>query len=161
MAIYSYIALKPDNTTVKGTVDAQNAREAREKIRGQGLMPQKVKEEASQNNAAKMRVRTGKAHLGAMSLKNKIDFTSTMQVLTATGIPIIETLMFLEGNADTAKVRNVATELRKSIILGSTLAETVEKYQNVFGKVYVGLVKAGEDSGELEKTLDRFLGEVY
>lgn len=157
MPIYSYVALKSDNTTVKGRVEAQNAREAREKLRKQGFMPQKVKEEASKNDDSKARVKTKKVNLGVMSLKNKIDFTSTMQVLTATGIPIIEALMFLEGNADTLKVRNVACELRKSIIAGSTLAETVERHQSVFGKIYVGLVKAGEDSGELDKTLERML----
>ncbi len=50
-----------------------------------------------------------------------------------------------------------AYELRRNIIAGSTLAETLEKYRSIFGRVYVGLVKAGEDSGELDKTLARML----
>ena len=92
-----------------------------------------------------------------MSLKDKIDFTSTLQTLTSTGIPIIETLVFLENNAESKKIRTLSYELRKNVIAGSTFAETVEKYKKVFGRVFVGLVKAGEDSGELDKTLERML----
>ena len=41
---------------------------------------------------------------------------------------------------------------------GGTFAGTVCKISWAqFGQVYIGLVRAGEDSGELEKTLDRLL----
>ena len=40
---------------------------------------------------------------------------------------------------------------------GSTFAGTVARYPNVFGKIYIGLAKAGEDSGELDKTMERLL----
>jgi len=40
---------------------------------------------------------------------------------------------------------------------GATFADTVGKYPKIFGQIYIGLVKAGEDSGELEKTLERLL----
>lgn len=34
---------------------------------------------------------------------------------------------------------------------GATFADTIAKYPNQFGQIYIGLCKAGEDSGELEK----------
>ena len=40
---------------------------------------------------------------------------------------------------------------------GGTFAGTIAKYPEQFGQIYIGLVKAGEDSGELEKTLQRLL----
>ena len=47
--------------------------------------------------------------------------------------------------------------LRRQIIAGSTFANTVAKYPKDFRQIYIGLVRAGEDSGELEKTLERLL----
>ena len=40
---------------------------------------------------------------------------------------------------------------------GGTFGGTIAKYPEQFGHVYIGLVKTGEDAGELEKTLDRLL----
>ena len=92
-----------------------------------------------------------------LGLSEQIDFTSTLQILAAAGIPIIESLLFIENDAAKLKIRQVATELRRQIMNGGTFAGTVAKYPEQFGQVYIGLVRAGEDSGELEKTLDRLL----
>ncbi|GBF23074.1 type IV pilus assembly protein PilC [Candidatus Gastranaerophilus sp. (ex Termes propinquus)] len=159
MPTYSYTALKNNKNVVRGKIDAGNEKEARNSIRKMGLLPTKITEEglgakskkAGANKAAK------KGKFKSMSLKHKIDLTSTLQILTATGIPIIETLVFLENNADAKIIRETATELKAQIIAGSTLAETLERHRHVFGRVFCGLVKAGEDSGELDRTLERML----
>ena len=66
-------------------------------------------------------------------------------------------MVFIENDAAKLKLRLLAKELRRQIMAGSTFADTVAKYPKIFGQIYVGLVKAGEDSGELEKTLERLL----
>ena len=66
-------------------------------------------------------------------------------------------LAFIENNADSKNVKRCALEIKKQIIGGGTFAETLGKYRNTFGNIYVGLVSAGEDSGELDKTLERML----
>ena len=38
---------------------------------------------------------------------------------------------------------------------GSTFADTLARYPDVFGYIFIGLVKAGEEAGELERTLGR------
>jgi type IV pilus assembly protein PilC len=38
---------------------------------------------------------------------------------------------------------------------GSTFADTLARYSDAFGYIFIGLVKAGEEAGELEKTLGR------
>ena len=157
MAIYNYIALKNNKDIVKGKVEAEDLREARESIRKLGFIPTKVYEESKEGEkegkAAK--VQGGKVH--KLGLQDRIDFTSTLQILAEAGIPIIESLMFIENDAAKLKVRLVAKELRRQIMAGATFADTVAKYPDQFGQIYIGLVKAGEDSGELEKTLQRLL----
>ena len=158
MTIYNYIALKNNKDIVKGKVDAADLREARESIRKLGFIPTKVYEEKAKGDDKEgkaEKVKGGKVH--KLGLQDRIDFTSTLQILAEAGIPIIESLMFIENDAAKLKVRQVAKELRRQIMAGATFADTVAKYPDQFGQIYIGLVKAGEDSGELEKTLQRLL----
>ncbi len=158
MTIYNYIALKNSRDIVKGKVDAQDLREARESIRKLGFIPTKVYEEKSkENEESDSNKPIKKGQMKKLGLQDRIDFTSTMQILAQSGIPIIESLMFIENDAAKLKVRLVARELRRQIMQGATFADTVARYPEQFGQIYIGLVKAGEDSGELEKTLQRLL----
>ena len=158
MTIYNYIALKNSRDIVKGKVDAQDLREARESIRKLGFIPTKVYEEKSkESEESDSNKPIKKGQMKKLGLQDRIDFTSTMQILAQSGIPIIESLMFIENDAAKLKVRLVARELRRQIMQGATFADTVARYPEQFGQIYIGLVKAGEDSGELEKTLQRLL----
>ncbi len=155
MTVYNYLALKNNKEIVKGKVEAENARQARDNIRKLGFLPTKVYEESGSSNAEENKVEAKK--IQKLSLQDRIDFTSTFQILISSGIPVIETLVFIENDATKPKLRDVAKELRRQIMAGSTFADTVAKYPNVFGKIYIGLAKAGEDSGELDKTMERLL----
>lgn len=157
MARYNYTAYKNGtNDIVKGQVEASNLREARSEIRAMGYTPTSIIEE---NNPVKREKKGAKSlvRMPKMGLSEQIEFTSTMQILAAAGIPIIESLLFIENDAAKLKMRQVAAELRRQIMNGGTFAGTIAKYPEQFGHVYIGLVKTGEDAGELEKTLDRLL----
>ena len=157
MARYNYTAYKNGTSDIiKGQVEASNMREARSEIRAMGYTPTSIIEE----NLPAKKVKGGKktlAKMPKMGLSEQIEFTSTMQILAAAGIPIIESLLFIENDAAKLKMRQVAAELRRQIMNGGTFAGTIAKYPEQFGHVYIGLVKTGEDAGELEKTLDRLL----
>ena len=151
MPIYSYEALKSGKQTVKGEVTASNLKDAREVIRKMGLVPTRVTESIDAKKR-KMGSITG------MSLTEKIDFISTLQILLSSGIPAVESLMFMEQEAARKKIREVSRILKTQIMGGSTFADTLARYPNVFGYIFIGLFKAGEEAGELEKTLGRING---
>ena len=157
MAIYNYIALKNNKDIVKGKVEALDLREARANIKKLGFLPTKVYEEKSKEEEKEASVKVKGGKIQKLGLQDRMGFTSTMQILAQAGIPIIESLMFIENDAAKLKVRLVAQELRRQIMAGATFADTIAKYPEQFGQIYIGLVKAGEDSGELEKTLQRLL----
>ena len=158
MPLYTYKALRrDDNSTVTGKVEAPDAYQARKKVKEMDLLPTLIVDTAADDTKKRGLKFIPKGHISSLSLREKIDFTSTLEILTSTGIPIIEALLFVEQNSDSKNVRALTHEFRKQIIGGSTLGETLEKYRNIFGRVYIGLVKAGEDSGELDKTLVRML----
>lgn len=153
MTVFTYIALKNNKDIVKGKVEANSLKEARDNIRRMGFLPTKIYEEAKATTENKVEIK----RLQKLTLQDRIDFTSTFQILAQSGIPVIESLVFIENDATKLKIRLVAKELRRQIMAGSTFADTIAKYPGIFGQIYIGLVKAGEDSGELEKTLERLL----
>lgn len=151
MPIYSYEALKAGKQVVKGEVTASNLKDAREIIRGMGLVPTRINESMDAKNK-----RAG--GVTSMSLKEKIDFISTLQILLSSGIPAVESLMFMEQEAARKKIRDISKVLKTQIMGGSTFADTLARYPGVFGYIFIGLFKAGEEAGELEKTLGRING---
>ena len=148
MPIYSYEALKAGRQLIKGEVTASNLKDAREVIRKMGYVPTKINEyvEAKQKSLG---------GVSSLSLNEKIDFISTLQILLSSGIPAVESLTFMEQEAAKKKIRQIAGILKKQIMAGSTFADTLSRFPNVFGYIFIGLIKAGEESGELEKTLGR------
>lgn len=154
MAIFNYVALKNNKDIVRGKIEGSSLKEARENIRKLGFLPTKIYEEST---ATQVGNKIEAKHLQSLSLQEKIDFTSTFQILAQSGIPVIEALVFIENDASKLKIRLLAKELRRQIMAGSTFADTIARYPKIFGQTYIGLVRAGEDSGELEKTLERLL----
>ena len=148
MPIYSYEALKSGKEIVKGEVTASNLKDAREVIRKMRLVPTKITEMTDN----KMKIGGG---MSALSLNEKIDFISTLQILLQSGIPAVESLMFMEQEASKGKIKDISRTLKTQIMAGATFADTLARYPNVFGHIFIGLVKAGEESGEMEKTLGR------
>ena len=131
MPIYNYKAIKKGKEVVTGNIVASDAKEAVEAKGGKA------------------------ARISSLSLTEKIDFISTLQILLTSGIPAVESLMFMEQEAARKKIRDMSKILKTQIMAGSTFADTLARYPQVFGYIFIGLIKAGEESGELEKTLDR------
>lgn len=152
MARYEYLAKKWNGEEVRGTVDVRSQAEARVKVKERGYKLISLKEITGGQRLSK------NGTLQSLSLKEKIDFTQTFLTLNKAGLPIIESLIFIEKDAASRQVRLLAQEVKKQIIAGYTLSDTISKYPNLFGHVYIGLAKAGEDSGEIDKTFERLIG---
>ena len=151
MTRYEYEALKWNGEKVKGRIDAKSEIEVKVRVKNMGYKLLAVHEFTSNSPGTK----TGT--LQSLSLKEKIDFTQTFLTLNKAGLPIIESLIFIEKDAASRQVRLLAQEIKKQIIAGYTLSDTISKYPNLFGQVYIGLAKAGEDSGEIDKTFERLI----
>ena len=148
MPIYNYSALKQGKEIVTGEITASNLKDAKDIVRKMGLVPTKIVEMSD--------VKLKKAsRISPLSLTEKIDFISTLQILLSSGIPAVESLMFMEQEAARKKIRDMAKKLKNQIMAGSTFADTLARYPQVFGYIFIGLIKAGEEAGELEKTLGR------
>ena len=166
MATYTYIAYKIDNvkSSETGRIEAENITEARIMLRQKGLIPTSLSAIGLDNSktggiSANTEDTKQKATvvMPKLSLNQRVDFTTTVHALLSAGVPIIEALMFIQSDVGNKKIQITCSELKKSIIAGSTFAASIAKHPKVFDKVYVGLIKAGEDSGEMEDTMGRLI----
>ncbi len=161
MAIFYYKAVKEENNEkkiVNGKIKALNAREARQEVKNLGFIPISVYEDSNGGNKQADQIKSEHLpKLRSLSTNEKINFTSTFKLLMQSGVPVIESLVFLENEADSPKLREAAGVIKTQILAGATYSETIARYPDIFGHVYIGLTKAGEDSGEMEKTLTRLV----
>ncbi|MFH0702542.1 MAG: type II secretion system F family protein [bacterium] len=159
MPFFYYTALKSGKTIVNGNIEAISLKEAREALRKIGLLPTKIEEQKTikkaKTSAAKKKDKIVK--LKKLGMRDKIDFTNSLAILSKTGIPIVEALLFIELNSSLKNVQKLSAELRRMVLTGSNLSDSVAKYPYIFDQVYTGLVKAGEESGELDVTMERMV----
>lgn len=163
MAKYFYSALKNNTQIVKGEIEALSSRDAREKIRQLGFLPTKVYMENSDEylNAAISSlpaVSEQKKRVNFLSLSDKILFTSELEIMLSSGIPILEALHTIEVNTPKDKLKQIAQELNICIVSGMTFSQALKAlYSELFGPSYISLCLSGEAAGELEVTLARLL----
>src|SRR5574344_1141409 len=122
MTVFNYVALRNNKDIVKGKVEAANLKQARDNVRKLGFIPTKIYEEAKAATENKVEAKK----VQGLNLQDKIDFTSTFQILIQSGIPVIEALVFMENDAAKLKIRLLAKEMRRQIMAGSTFARSEE-----------------------------------
>ncbi len=81
--------------------------------------------------------------------RDLISFCFHLEQLTSAGVPIIEGLSDLRDTMEHPRFREVLASIIEAIEGGSTLSGAMEEFPQVFDRVMVNLVRAGEQSGRL------------
>src|SRR5205085_4580207 len=82
-----------------------------------------------------------------------INFCFHLEQLTNAGVPVLEGLQDLRDSVDTPRFREVVSGLVESIQGGRNLSQALGEFPEVFGKVFVSLIRAGEQTGKLPEVL--------
>jgi len=88
-------------------------------------------------------------------LKNLAMFTRQLQVLVATGTPLVQSLAALERQSQEPSWKSLIGDVRRRVEEGSTLSEALQVHPRCFDTVYRSLIAAGETGGNLEQMLSR------
>ncbi|PIP30116.1 hypothetical protein COU12_01700 [Candidatus Jorgensenbacteria bacterium CG10_big_fil_rev_8_21_14_0_10_54_38] len=92
--------------------------------------------------------------------QEKVDFTKNLAVMLRTGVTINEALSSLADQAESERFGRIIRGVKKEVEMGTPLSEALAKEKEIFGGVFINLLKAGEKSGTLEENLD-FLAEWF
>lgn len=140
-----------DSTTskvVKATVQAESEHAAAKLLIAQGFVPTSITEASSKENPLSR-------FTGRITTKDKVVFTRQLSTLIAAGLPLAQSLNTLVEQTTNKRMRTVIQELIVSIESGHSLHESFAKHPEVFDKLFLALVAAGEASGTLDEALQR------
>ena len=156
MPAYAFEALSADGQIRKGTLEADSAKSARTQLRAQGLVPLSVEavQAAKAGGAGALFTRRV---LGAQALAV---WTRQLAGLVGSGLPLERALASLSNEAESEAERNLVADLRAEVNSGSTFGRALAQHPREFSAIYVAVVGAGEQSGNLALVLEHLAQDL-
>ena len=144
MALFAYRAVDADGRVTAGNLDAVNPVDLELRLKRLGL--DLLTYDAARRSAAARTRRITRTEL--------ITFCFHLSQLLTAGVHITEALTDLRDSVDNAGFRQVLASILEDIEGGQKLSEAMANHPYVFDTVFVALVRAGEQSGQLTEVLD-------
>lgn len=151
MAAYEYTALDTAGREHRGVLDGDSARQVRQLLRDQALLPVAVDEVTDAEPRRGLRISFG----SGISTTELALLTRQLSTLVRSGIPLEEALLAVSQQSEKARVQSVVAGVRARVLEGRTLAEGLGAFPKVFPEIYRATVSAGEQSGHLDAVLER------
>ncbi|MEM7681370.1 MAG: type II secretion system F family protein [Planctomycetota bacterium] len=153
----AYQALNANGQEVSGLLEARDAHAATEQLRRDGLFPSHMEPagEDAPTPSATAPVAARRARSGGGGVRQTAVFTRQLYVLLSAGSPLDDALAALERQAQDPAWRSVLTDVRAHVQRGCDLGEALSKHPRYFDRVFVGLIEAGQASGDLLPLLER------
>jgi general secretion pathway protein F len=154
--VYTYKAFTSAGQLKTGIADAESPREARLRLRREGLLVTDIAEVESV--ARKKTSRFALWRQKRSTQRELPQVTRQLATLLRSGIPLNDALKALVEQIETRQLEAVFRAVRERISQGSSFAEALEQYPGVFPPLYVAMVKSGEAAGTLDVVLERLAG---
>jgi len=140
------------NKVVKATVQADSENAAAKVLIAQGFTPFDIKEVNEDGNIL------GRL-AGRIQTKDKIVFTRQLATLIGAGLPLSQSLRTVLEQTANKRLQGVVEDIVASIEGGKSLTDSFAKHPEVFDKVFLALIAAGEASGTLDESLRRLAAQ--
>jgi len=135
-----------EGTIVEGVIDAADEKAAIERLKNTGVIPLNV---AAPKEGIKKRftLRSAKGDL--------LTFTTELSALLSSGVPLDRSLNILSGISENKEMKSIIQSILKSIREGSSFSDALQRHPEVFPKIYINMIRAGEAGGVLDVVLDK------
>jgi type IV pilus assembly protein PilC len=147
MALFAYRAVDADGRISTGNLDAANAIDLELRLKRLGL-DLLTFDSVKRATAARTR---------KITRQELITFCFHLSQLLKAGVNIIEALTDLRDTVDNPGFRQVIASVLEDIEGGQKLSEAMANHTYCFDTVFVALVRAGEQSGQLTEVLDELV----
>ena len=88
---------------------------------------------------------------GRITRQDLINFCFDMEQMIRSGIPLIDGLRDLRDTIDNPRFRDVLTGMTEDMEGGRVMSQCMTAHPQVFDEVFVGLVRAGEQTGRMSE----------
>mgnify|MGYP001191838367 CR=1 FL=1 len=154
MVHFHYRALQTDGTLAEGQVEAPGRRDVFNQILARGWQPVCISELTHPPAAQRPRLRLPWRD-GKVTFKELEHFTRLLSSLLASGIPLSRSLALLYREAGNPTTAEKWKAIHDRVIDGTTLAASMAQFPDIFPRVYIAMVQAGETGGFLDLVLNQ------
>ena len=152
MGAFEYTAVDNSGRERKGVLEGDTARQVRQLLRDQSLLPVTVAEVATEERRQRKTRYTFRRGLSASDLSL---ITRQLATLVHSGLPLDEALQAVSEQTEKPRVKSILLGVRAKVLEGHALADGLRDFPAVFPELYIATVAAGEQSGHLDTVLER------
>jgi general secretion pathway protein F len=160
VAAFEYIALDDTGKELKGVAEGDTARQVRQLLRDQGLMPLQIDATIEKRSKKDKQSGAGVSKTPALfqrgiSATELALFTRHIATLIQASLPLEESLASVANQSEKQRIKSMIFAVRSRVLEGHTLAMGLAEYPKVFPELFRATVAAGEQSGHLDTVLER------
>jgi len=137
---------------MSGVMDAADRNAVISKLRSSGYLITNITEAGSSE-------KTGPDLLerltGKVTVKEVAVFSKQFAAMINAGLTMIRCLRVLESQTDNKLFKDAISKIRDEVSSGAPLSTGLSHHPKIFSRLYVSMVRAGEESGSLDITLQR------
>ena len=159
MTIFRYQAIEAGGTPVAGVIEAEDRRTALQLLGGRGLFPSRLETASAESvpsapgSSASLPPTAETPVRRRISRKDITAFTREMSALLGAAIPIPQALNGLGEQEENPALRGVVLQISEAVRKGASLSAALDQHPRLFSKLYVSMVRVGEEAGALQKVM--------
>ena len=141
MKQFRYRAINAKGRQIKGVVTAVNEANLHKQLQTVGL-------ELVQCSVVKQKKASAFGTSGVKT-RDLIQLFMHLEQLQGAGVPLLDSLADIRDTTDNNKLRDILSEVYRAVSEGGALSEALAQHPKTFTNLYISLIKAGEDTGDL------------
>lgn len=154
MTLFKYVAISHNGMKIRGNVEAENIREARHILYQRKISILRIKVRRATDNSMVM------SFFKTANSADLVLLTRQMSILVSSDIPLDETLKIIEKQSKKRYVSTVIHDVRKKVVEGYSLSDSLSYFPRVFNVLYRSMIAAGELSGHLGLVLSQLAEHI-
>jgi type IV pilus assembly protein PilC len=149
MPLYNYEAVRKEGETYKGSFEAPSKTELYAHVRDEGGRLISAKEKSGKLDLNHLSI----PFLNGVKTHDKIIFARNLGSMINAGLSVTRALAVMEKQTKNQTLKNLYNGLTADVTKGEPLSASLAKRPKVFSPLFVSMVKAGEESGNLAGSL--------
>lgn len=158
MSHFIYKAKKANGEIYKGEKDADDRFEIYKLLKESNEEVIDVKEKAGKSLSSLKNISISLPFLRSVKTQDKINFAKNLGSMITAGLAMSRALNVMERQTKNQELKKILIALQKSVSEGKSLSQSMVSFPKVFSPLFVSMVSAGEQSGNLANSL-RILGD--
>lgn len=150
MPQFRYKGRNHEGVLKEGTREANDKFSLYRDLRSEGIAATGVEEVTGSSQSY---VRAFLSRFNTVPLHDRITFARNLGSMLDAGLALSRALTVMERQIKNPRLNKIVTEVNTSVKEGKTLSDSLAIHPNVFNKLFVSMVRAGEESGTLSKSL--------